>query len=73
MYGEQLPINHHEDKDLKCPDCGSFLAVRVNSITGKPFLGCLNYPACHYTCAYDKDRRWNDYLDAIAVDPEADF
>lgn len=72
MYGE-LPINHHEDENLKCPDCGAFLAVRVNSTTGKPFLGCLNFPSCHYTCAYSKAERWGNYLDFISVDPGADF
>lgn len=31
----------------KCPDCGHEL-VRRKSRFGKPFIGCSNYPKCHY-------------------------
>lgn len=49
----------HHTKELKnkysstttCPQCGSGLVKRVSnrgSTTGKSFLGCSNYPRCHY-------------------------
>lgn len=49
----------HHTRELKnkyasttiCPKCGSDLVRRVSNksgTTGKPFLGCSNYPRCHY-------------------------
>ncbi|WP_289219779.1 type I DNA topoisomerase [Ileibacterium valens] len=31
----------------KCPECGADLVERVSRY-GKPFIGCSNYPKCHY-------------------------
>lgn len=32
-----------------CPKCGSKLVERRNHQNGKPFLGCSNFPNCHFT------------------------
>ena len=40
--GEETPVN--------CPRCGKgVLVIRKNSVTGKEFLGCTNYPYCEKT------------------------
>lgn len=31
----------------KCPECGHDLVERISRY-GKPFIGCSNYPKCHY-------------------------
>ncbi len=34
-----------------CPSCGSHLVTRPRRLDGRPFIGCSNYPSCHYTRA----------------------
>ena len=38
---------HNENSEMKCPECGSPLVIRV-SRRGR-FLGCSNYPTCTHT------------------------
>ncbi|NLG10083.1 MAG: UvrD-helicase domain-containing protein, partial [Coriobacteriaceae bacterium] len=41
---------NHERSPLNCPRCGSgVLIVRRNSLDGREFLGCSNYPFCDRT------------------------
>lgn len=37
-----------DEKNGKCP-CGCSWEIRVNKSSGKPFLGCCNYPKCKNT------------------------
>ena len=59
----ELPINHHIDKDLKCPWCKSGLVERSGRY-GK-FLGCQKYPACKYSCSVNKRERQEHYYESI--------
>lgn len=34
---------------LRCPDCGSELVERTNSVNGSTFLGCVGFPVCRHT------------------------
>ena len=45
------------DEIDKCPmsGCGGRLVVRINTDTEEEFLGCSNYPKCHYTEEIDVD------------------
>lgn len=36
-----------------CPLCDRDLALRYRRSDRQPFVGCVGYPACHYTCDYD--------------------
>lgn len=39
--------NQKAIKDLICPRCGAFLALRTHN--GKSFYGCSNFPKCKFT------------------------
>jgi len=36
----------------RCPWCGSRLLLRYKRNTWKKFVGCSNYPKCHYATGY---------------------
>lgn len=59
----ELPVNHYQDKELKCPHCMVLLVERIGKY-GK-FLACPNFPDCKYACSIsidDRDRTWENYL-----------
>jgi DNA helicase-4 len=46
LMGEESSIQEHPN----CPKCQKgYLVLRKNASTGKPFLGCTNYPHCDLT------------------------
>ena len=44
---EKKPVEIPEDAPL-CPQCGVGHLIEKTSRWGKKFIGCSNYPACHY-------------------------
>lgn len=49
-----------------CPLCDSILVLRHRGYDNKPFVGCVGYPACHYTCDYDVTlERLHDEMDEL--------
>lgn len=38
-----------KESQIACPSCGARLMVKTNAKRGNQFLGCPNYPDCHYT------------------------
>ncbi len=36
----------------KCPECGYPMVLRTAKATGNKFLGCVRYPLCRHTKAY---------------------
>ena len=63
-----LPINHHLDRDLKCPHCEVLLITRTGKY-GK-FYACPNYPKCKYTCSVESDERERTYDDSLVSENE---
>lgn len=44
------PYSHHLTMATpKCPRCDSGMMIRMNGKSGKPFLGCPNFPKCRRT------------------------
>lgn len=50
-----------------CPWCGGALVVRTNSATGKNFVGCSQFPYCHFTQAVKKSVK--ERLSGVPVIP----
>lgn len=46
-----MKIENNQETSLSCPKCGpdTHLIVKTNSVNGKPFLGCPNWPECKFT------------------------
>lgn len=47
-----IEIKDKYDSTTICPKCGGNMVKRISyrsQGTGKPFLGCINYPRCRYT------------------------
>jgi restriction system protein len=42
-------LNNRYASKIKCPKCGGSLVKRVSTRSQMTFLGCSNYPRCHYT------------------------
>ena len=38
----------------ECPRCGNDLVVRYARHDHQPFIGCVSYPTCRFTCEYDE-------------------
>ena len=38
----------------ECPRCGNDLVVRYARRDHQPFIGCVSYPTCRFTCEYDE-------------------
>ena len=38
----------------ECPRCGNDLVVRSARRDHQPFIGCVSYPTCRFTCEYDE-------------------
>lgn len=49
-------------QELECPNCGSFMILRVNKTTQQKFWGCSNFPKCKGTLPYDEED-WEDFED----------
>lgn len=43
--------------DRPCPVCGAARVERVNHASGKPFVGCANWPECSWTMPLPVDEQ----------------
>lgn len=59
-------IDHDEDIDEKCPDCGKAMKIKRGKY-GR-FIACTGYPDCKYTRPYltEKEQALKDEADKIA-------
>ena len=56
--------------DLKCPECGQTLHVKVGK--NGPFIACNGYPECNYSRDYTRDEKGRIQTIEPAVDKEVD-
>jgi DNA topoisomerase-1 len=56
--------------DLKCPDCGETLHIKVGK--NGPFLACNGYPDCNYSRDYIRDEKGRIQPVEPAADTEVD-
>ena len=45
-------LDDRKEIDRECPECFNPLRIVLNNTTGDFFIGCSNYPDCHYTANY---------------------
>lgn len=52
-------IDESKPTGMTCPECGPAvpLVVRTNQGNGSQFLGCSNYPECHYSRSIPEEWR----------------
>ncbi len=57
------------ETDLKCPDCGQPLMVKVSGRTGE-FLACGGYPECRFTSDFERTSEGKFHLTKSEERPE---